>query len=72
LKILEELAKKAVSILSKAELLDEKLRDIRQIVNDHERRLCKLEGTYEGTMAKLDSAFQQTKIALMELRDRQP
>ena len=65
--MLEELASKAVKILTKAEVIDEKLSDVKETVKDHEKRIAKLEGSIEGELARLESAFDKTKLQLLEM-----
>ena len=61
---IEDLAKKAVSILVKAEVLDEKVKGLSDDVKDHERRIAKLEGSRDLNMEKVKVAFLEAKAQL--------
>lgn len=63
-RLLDDFAKKAISILAKAEVLDEKMRSVNQTLIDHEKRICKLEGSYELNITKIEKALLQAKAAI--------
>lgn len=62
--VLEELAKKAINILVKAEILDEKVKGLDSDVKDHERRIAKLEGSVELNLERVKVAFLEAKAQL--------
>jgi peptidoglycan hydrolase CwlO-like protein len=61
---IEDLAKKAVSILVKAQVLDEKVKGLHDEVKDHEKRIAKLEGSCDLNIEKVKVAFLEAKSQL--------
>ncbi len=62
--VLEDLAKKAIEILAKYEVIDQKVRDLGETLRDHDRRICKLEGAYELNLTKLKNAVLEEALRL--------
>ncbi len=61
----ENILEKAINILVQFNTLDEKMKEIKTYVLDHERRIAKLEGSCELN-CKLN--MEKVKVALLEAK----